>query len=70
MRPTFLRTRKINYKSKKCIKQDRRDWVVVANTHEPIIDRETFDKVRSLVDSRKHTRSRTYDFLQIGRAHV
>ena len=60
------RTRKINYKSKKCIKQDRRDWIVVEGTHEPIIDRETFDKVRALVNSRKHTRSRTYDFLLKG----
>ena len=60
------RTRKINYKSKKCIKQDRRDWVVVEGTHEPIIDRETFDKVRALVNSRRHTRSRTYDFLLKG----
>ena len=60
------RTRKINYKSKKCIKQDRRDWVVVEGTHEPIIDRETFDKVRALVDSRKRTRNRTYDFLLKG----
>lgn len=60
------RTRKINYKTKKCIKQDRRNWVVVEGTHEPIIDRETFDKVRMLVDSRRHTRSRTYDFLLKG----
>lgn len=60
------RTRKINYKSKKCIKQDRRNWVVVEGTHEPIIDRETFDKVRILVNSRRHTRSRTYDFLLKG----
>ena len=60
------RTRKISYKSKKCIKQDRQDWIVVEGTHEPIIDRETFDKVRILINSRKHTRSRTYDFLLKG----
>ena len=60
------RTRKISYKSKKCVRQDPRDWIVVAGTHEPIIDRETFKKVRALVDSRKHTRSRTYDFLLKG----
>ncbi|MCI8916098.1 MAG: recombinase family protein [Oscillospiraceae bacterium] len=60
------RTRKINYKSKKCIKQNRQDWVVVEDTHEPIIDHETFDKVRALVNSRRHTRSRTYDFLLKG----
>lgn len=60
------RTRKINYKSKKCIKQDRRDWVVVEGTHEPLIDRETFDKVQGLINSRRRTRSRTYDFLLKG----
>ncbi|NCE63348.1 resolvase [Pseudoflavonifractor sp. 524-17] len=60
------RTRKISYKSKKCIKQDRRDWVVVEGTHEPLIDRETFDRVGVLVSSRRHTRSRTYDFLLKG----
>lgn len=57
------RTVKISYKSKKCLKQDRENWVVVENTHEPLIDKETFQKVRMLVNSRKHTRSRTYDFL-------
>ena len=60
------RTRKINYKSKKCIKQERQNWIVVEGTHEPIIDQETFDKVRMLVNSRRHTRSRTYDFLLKG----
>jgi len=60
------RSRKINYKSKKCIKQDQRDWIVVAGTHEPIVDCETFAKVRTLMESRKRTRSRTYDFLLKG----
>ena len=60
------RTVKISYKSKKCLKQDRANWVVVEGTHEPIIDREMFQKVRLLVNSRKHTRSRTYDFLLKG----
>ena len=57
---------KISYKSKKCIKQDRSNWVIVEGTHEPLVDKETFQKVRMLVDSRKHTRSRTYDFLLKG----
>ena len=60
------RTRKISYKSKKCVRQDRWDWIVVEGTHEPIIDGETFDKVRVLLNSRRHTRSRTYDFLLKG----
>jgi DNA invertase Pin-like site-specific DNA recombinase len=57
---------KISYKSKKCLRQPRENWVVVENTHEPLIDKETFQKVRLLVESRRHTRSRTYDFLLKG----
>ena len=53
---------KISYKSKRCLHQARENWVVVENTHEPLIDAESFRKVQLLVDSRKHTRSRTYDF--------
>ena len=40
--------------------------MVVKGTHEPIIDPEAFQKVQLLVNSRKHTRSRTYDFLLKG----
>lgn len=60
------RSVKISYKSKKCLKQDPANWVVVEGTHEPLVDRETFQKVRMLVNSRKHTRSRTYNFLLKG----
>lgn len=57
---------KISYKSRKCLKQSRENWVIVEGTHEPLVDKETFQKVRMMVDSRKHTRSRTYDFLLKG----
>ena len=60
------RSVKISYKSKKCLKQNPANWVVVEGTHEPLVDRETFQKVRMLVNSRKHTRSRIYDFLLKG----
>ena len=60
------RSVKISYKSKKCLKQDPANWVVVEGTHDPLVDRETFQKVRMLVNSRRHTRSRTYDFLLKG----
>ena len=60
------RSVKISYKSKKCLRQSPENWVVVEGTHEPIIDPETFQKVQLLVSSRKHTRSRTYDFLLKG----
>ena len=60
------RTVKVNYKSKKCLKQAPENWVVVEGTHEPLVDAETFRKVGMLLDSRRHTRSRTYDFLPKG----
>ncbi|MDY4635416.1 MAG: recombinase family protein [Candidatus Limivicinus sp.] len=60
------RTVKISYKSRKYLKQDRENWVVVEGTHEPLVDNETFQKVRMLVNSRRHTRSRTHDFLLKG----
>ena len=56
------RTVKISYKSKKCLRQPPENWVVVEGTHEPLIDKETFRKVQQLLSSRRHTRSRTYDF--------
>ena len=60
------RTVKVNYKSQKCFKQAPENWVVVEGTHEPLVDAETFRKVGMLLDSRRHTRSRTYDFLLKG----
>lgn len=56
------RSRKISYKSKKCVRQAPEAWLIVENTHEAIIDKETFAKVNRLLASRRHTRSRTYDF--------
>jgi DNA invertase Pin-like site-specific DNA recombinase len=58
--------KKISYKSKKIIRQLPEDWIIVKGTHEPIIDPEAFKKVQLLVQSRKTTRSRTYEFLLKG----
>ena len=60
------RMKKVSYKSKKCIKLPREEWKIVKNTHEPLVDRETFDKVAMLIQSRNHTRSHTYDYLLKG----
>lgn len=38
----------ISYKIKQCRSVPKSDWIIVENTHEPIIDRESFDKVQSL----------------------
>ena len=57
---------RISYKSKKCLHQQRESWVVVENTHEPIVDAETFHRAGLMLESRRRTRSRTYDFLLKG----
>lgn len=38
----------ISYKIKQCRAIPKEDWIIVADTHEAIIDRETFDKAQSL----------------------
>lgn len=60
------RRRRVSYKSKKCVSLPPRDWVIVQNTHEALVEPETFERVQALLSSRRHTRSRTYDFLLKG----
>jgi hypothetical protein len=38
----------VSYKNHKQIRKDRSEWVIVENTHEPIISRELWDKVREV----------------------
>ena len=60
------RREKISYKSKKFKFNPPDAWVVVAHTHEPIIDEDSFRKVDRILSSRKSTRSRTFDSLLKG----
>ena len=43
------RRKKVNYKIKKIIKNDRSSWIVVNNTHEAIISEKEFDLVNKLL---------------------
>ncbi|MFH6624816.1 recombinase family protein [Streptococcus suis] len=49
-----LRTRTKSYKDKRSINIPREDWLIFKNTHEAIIDQETFDIVQKM---RSHKRS-------------
>ena len=49
-----LRTRKKSYKDKRKVDNSKEDWLVFKNTHEAIIDQETFDIVQKM---RSHKRS-------------
>ena len=48
------RRKKLNYKSKKEIRTAKEDWIIVENTHEPIIDKETFKTVGELLKKNKN----------------
>lgn len=58
--PTYLghlvqgRRKKVNYKSKKEIRVPKEDWIVVENTHEAIIDVDTFNIVQDLMGRNKN----------------
>ena len=43
------KTKKINYKLKKTFKNNPNDYIVVENTHEAIIDKDTFNYVQTLL---------------------
>ena len=43
-----LKTTTVSYKNHKNVKRDKEDWIVVPNTHEAIISRELWDKVREV----------------------
>ncbi|MDP4183425.1 MAG: recombinase family protein, partial [Bacillota bacterium] len=57
------RAKKVNYKSQKTIKLPSEQWIIVPNTHEPIIEKEVFDIVQVMLEKRKSTRTRTLNYL-------
>lgn len=60
------KSKKLSYKSKKVILTKEEDQIIVPNMHEPLIDKETFDKVQELIDSRTNTRTNKHEFLLKG----
>jgi len=60
------RMEKVSYKSKVCKRLPEDQWVIVENTHEPIITKEDFERVGRLISSRAKTRVRIYDYLLKG----
>ncbi len=48
-----FKTQKKSYKSKKKVNNDPSEWVIFENTHEVIIDQETFEIVQRIRDGRR-----------------
>lgn len=58
--------KRINYKLKKRIKTDESEWIRVENTHEAIIDKESFFAVQNILDSKAGTRVKSRNLLLKG----
>ena len=54
--------KKISYKSKKYVKIPKENWVIVKNTHKPIIDQDIFNKVQEIIAKRKSIKTKTLDY--------
>ena len=55
-----MKTTTVSYKNHKTIKRDPSDWVVIENTHEPLVSQEIWDKCREIeasVSQGKKTKS-------------
>lgn len=70
--PTYIgnlaqnRRRKVNYKSKKVIENPKDKWIIAENTHEPIIDLETFEMAQSIFDKTKNRTEKSHEHLLRG----
>lgn len=51
------RFKKASYKSKKLLRRPPEEWIVIPNCHEPIIDKELWDRVQAIKASKSHKRS-------------
>jgi hypothetical protein len=60
------RLKKINYKSEKRIRVPKDNWIVVKNTHEPIVSEDDFEKAQLVLKSRDCTRQVKHDYLLKG----
>lgn len=59
--------KRLSYNSKKLVTLPRSQWIIVKNTHEPIIDQETFDTVQlKLKKNKKHKPSNVENHLLQG----
>lgn len=55
--------RKISYKSKKVVDNPIDSWIIVYNTHEAIIDDETFEKVKLMLEAKDTSKFTKHEYL-------
>ena len=60
------KTTKLNHKSHKTIYLPKKQWTIIQNTHEAIIDKETFNNAQLIFKANKNKTSKSYDYLLKG----
>lgn len=60
------RFNKLNYKSKKTITTTKDKWIKVEDTHEPIIDKETWERIQTLLIRNNRSRITRNDYILSG----
>lgn len=55
-----------NYRTKKCNKTRREDWILKENTHEAIISKEKFERAKKIREEKSHKPKRKYEYLLKG----
>ena len=60
------RRQRLSYKYRKIINNPESDWIIVENTHEAIIDKDTFNKVQSLLPKQNQRTDKKELFLLDG----
>lgn len=60
------KSKKINYKIKTKINLPRDKWIVISNTHEPIVSQEVFDMVQQIIKTRSYSNKNTQPHLLSG----
>ncbi|MDF2544811.1 MAG: site-specific recombinase, invertase Pin [Herbinix sp.] len=56
--------KKVSYKSKKTILVPQKEWIIVPNCHDPIIDKETFELVQKMLHTRRKHRNNKNDSIK------
>ena len=51
-------TRKISYKLDKKVRLPKNEWIIIRNTHEPIISQEDFDSVAEILSKRSYNKKK------------
>ena len=58
--------KKINYKLKTKITLPKEDWIIIPNTHEPIISQEVFDMVQRIINTKSYSKKEAKPHLLSG----